>query len=120
MHKNPLLPANGPLVTGADLSADYTSVATDIRYQDNITYQVNVTTGAPIGVLDVEVSTDYNPITHNSGTWTPLGTAYRAVINGTGAGMFALNQLEPIYSRLKYTRTSGTGLMDIYISGKQV
>lgn len=118
MNKSTLVPVK--IAAAQSMAANFSTAPTDIRYQDNITYQVNVTSGTGIGVMDVEVSSDYNPLTSNAGNWTALGVAYRAVIDGTGVGVFDLNQLGPCYSRLTYTRTSGTGAMDIYVSGKQV
>lgn len=104
----------------ADLSADYTSAVTTISFQDNVVYQVNVKTGTPVGVLDVQTSTDYNFTNGAAGNWTSLGAAFQATVNGTGTGVLDLNQVGPCFVRLKYTRTSGTGTMDIFVSGKQV
>lgn len=104
----------------ADLSGDYTSAVTAIQWQDNIVYQINVKTGTPVGTLDVQTSTDYNYTNGASGTWVSLGSTYTSTVNGTGAGVFDLNQLGPCYVRIKYTRGSSTGTMDIFVSGKQV
>lgn len=117
-RKSTLTPTR--IAAAADLSADYTSSVTAVQWQDNIVYQVNVLTGTPVGVLNVETSSDYNATTGNSGNWITLGAGYQATVNGTGSGVLDINQLGPCYVRLKYTRTSGTGTMDIYVSGKQV
>lgn len=108
------------LASGADLSANYTSPVTQILRQDNFVYQFNVTSGTPVGVLNVEVSNDYNYTNGAAGNWKSLGSAYQADVNGTGTGVFDLQQLGPCYVRLVYTRSSSSGLADIFISGKQV
>ena len=119
MKKSPLLPFR--VVNDNDLSASFTTNPTDARYQDNIMYQIVIASGGnAVGVLDVEVSSDYDPKQINAGNWTDLGSAYQATIDGVGTGLIMLNQFEAVWMRLKYTRTSGTSTMNAYVSGKQV
>lgn len=104
-----------------DLSADYTGPATTIRFQDNVCYQFNVISGTPVGTLDVELSLDYNYTNAAAGTWTKLDTTkYQAAVNGTGSGQFDLNQLSQGYIRLVYTRVSGSGAAELYLSSKAI
>lgn len=115
--KNPLFPVK--VLSAADLSqATITSPATGITYQDNICYQA-VITGTPVGTLDVQVSTNYLPTT-GLGNWVSLGASYTATVNGAGGGIFDINQLSPCYVRVLYTKSSGTGSMDLTVSAKQV
>ena len=117
MPKRALTPVK--IVSAGDMSGNITSPVTTISWQDNIVYQANIT-GSPVGVLNVETSSDYNTLTANAGNWVTLGTSYQATVNGAETIVYDLQQLGPCYVRLKYTRTSGTGSMDVYISGKEI
>lgn len=118
MQKATIYPVK--IVSAESMAGDITSAPTNIHQQDNLVYQINVLTGTPVGVLNVETSSDYNPITSNTGNWTAIGSTFQSTVNGTGTGVFDINQLGPVWVRLKYTRTSGTGTMDVYVSAKQV
>lgn len=119
MKKDPLFPYL--VLDNGDLSqATLTTDPTAVNYQDNIVYQVIVRSGDAIGTVNIETSTNYNAQTRDAGTWVSLGSAYQSDINGVGSGIFDLNQLGPCYARLVYTRASGSGVLDVYVSGKQV
>lgn len=116
--KSNLLPSK--ILSAADLSAaTVTSPVSAVNLQDNLLYQA-IITGSPVGTLDVQFSSDYNPKTTNAGTWISLGSTYQATVNGAGNGMIEINQAPAHYVRVLYTKTSGTGNMDLYVSGKQV
>lgn len=107
------------------MGASVTSAATNIKNLDDCAYQVNFT-GTPTGAFTVEVSLDYaqdfmGNIT-NAGTWNTM------VITGTfapagSAGSFYIplpvTNAAP-YVRLVYTRTSGTGTLNAFFSGKML
>lgn len=119
MNKAPINPVL--ILSGGDLSqATVTTNPTNVLQQDNLVYQVNITGASADGTIDVETSTDYNPITNNAGNWVPLGISASCVVAGVGTGIIDFNQAGPAWVRLKFTRVSGTGSMDVYISGKQV
>lgn len=121
--------ANGPAATPFSLSTSFNSPATVVRYLDNCSYQINVTTTDSQGTFTVEVSNDYyvnegnDSVVVNAGTWVALtlagGTPTVAAADDTI--VINLNQL-PFYAiRLAYNSTvAGTGTASIYITDKQI
>lgn len=120
MKKNPLL--SYQFWENVDLSQDQTSTVIDIRYQDNITAQVNMS-GAPNGTLYVQGSNDYKaapfgaPI--NSGTWINISDAV-AVVSASGNIVLEGNQLGCHFVRFFWDFSSGTGTANGFVVGKQV
>lgn len=115
------------VLSQGDLSqATVTTTPTDVRNQDNVMYQFNVTGAAAAGTIDIQVSNDYVPPTtpggtpQNAGTWTSLGSAYQATVAGAGTGVIMLTQIEAPFTRALFTKTSGSGNMDAYVSGKRL
>lgn len=111
------------LVNG-DMSASFTSRATDIRAQDNVGIQL-MWTGNAVGTFDVQISVDHKQDSVGNvledGTWVslPLNPAIAAA-GASDSGTFDLNQLSAAYIRVVYTRTSGTGVIDGHIGAKGV
>lgn len=111
------------------LSTSFTTSPTGIRYLDNCSYQINVTTSNSSGTFQVQASNDYYvnegnaDVVMNPGTWIPLtlagGTPFVAAANDQI--IINLNQL-PFYAiRLAYTSTvAGTGTATIFIASKVV
>lgn len=118
-----------PLVIGQSLSASFNSAPTVVRYLDNCSYQINVTTTNSSGTFTVQASDDYyvnegnDSVVVNPGNWVTLtlagGTPFVAGANDSI--IINLNQL-PFYAiRLAYTSTAaGTGTCNIYIVNKQI
>lgn len=85
-----------------------------------------VWTGSPTGTFTVEVSNDFVPSPigvipkdSDTGTWVTL--ALSATVAATGSGSSAFIDIDTIgatWIRLKYTRSSGTGVLNATISGK--
>lgn len=109
------------------LSASFNSAPTIVRFLDNISYQINVTTTNSQGTFDVEVSNDYyvneanGDVVVNSGTWVPLtlagGTPTVAAADTNIT--ISLTQLPYYAVRLSYTSSvAGTGTCSIYVSAK--
>lgn len=120
--KNVLLPVN--IAPAQSLAASFSSAVTDIRFLDNISIQVNLLGGAPVGTFVVETCSDYkafNPSTGNgvngSGTWT---TALSASTAGGFPMKFKDFQEADPFIRVSYVRTGGAGTVDIFISAKAV
>lgn len=105
------------IASDQSMAASFDSEETNIQHYDNIIYQINVKTGSPQGTVNIEVSNDFDPHL-DTGNWQSLGSDYDSTIDGTGQGVFDLNQLPFKYARLVYTRTSGTGTCDIYVGAK--
>ena len=115
------------IVAAGDLSAaTVTSPVTQVNYHDNLVYQCNIT-GSPVGTLAMQASDDYLAINTaggqtnviNAGNWVTI-SGMTAAVTTAETIIFDCNQLAPMSIRLLYTKTSGTGAIDIYVSGKQV
>lgn len=112
-------------LTSQSLAAGFSSTPTDIRYLDNVSIQLNTTTANAVGTFSVEGSLDYQKgqddasAAANSGTWVTIVSA--PPLAGANVNtLLDLNQLSFPYVRVTYTRTSGTGTVDMYISAKEV
>jgi hypothetical protein len=101
------------LVSAGDMSATITSARVDIRYLDNISVQLNFT-GSPTGTFDVLGSID--GINYIALTISPALAA-----TGSGGQLLVdLNQLSVPFIKVRYNFTSGSGSLDVWVSGKEV
>jgi hypothetical protein len=113
------------ILTDGDMSlASLTSSVFETKLQDNIGIQVNFT-GTPTGAFAVQVSLDYEVATGgrvlNPGTWNSLPLSPAVTASGSaGSAYIGINQLAAPYVRVVYTRTSGSGTLQIYGTGKGV
>lgn len=112
------------IVTDASMASSITSEVIEVKNQDNIAFQFNFT-GAPVGTFSVQVSLDYkedmNGNVQNAGNWISLPLS--PAITATGAADVAyvdINQTGATYMRVLYTRTSGTGVLNVYAVAKGV
>lgn len=108
-------------ITNGDMSAaSITSDVTDIQFLDNVGLQLQWT-GSPVGTFSVQVSADYaiSSITGavtNPGTWSTLPPA---PTTASGSPIYIdLNQLSAPFVRVVYTKTSGSGTLQGYITAK--
>lgn len=101
------------LNAGDASTATLTSSSTNIQFLDDIAYQA-IWTGTPTGTLTIEASLDNSNWATITTTFTsnPAGSASNSVANVPTAGYS--------YLRVKYTRTSGTGTLTIYVAGKGI
>lgn len=111
-------------ITSASMGADVTSAVTNIQMLDNIGFQV-VWTGTPVGSFDVQVSLNYTQDewgnVSNAGDWSSIGLTPAPSASGSaGSAYIDINQISAPWIRLVYTRTSGTGTLQGYITGKMV
>lgn len=109
------------------LSASFNTEATLIRYMDNVSYQINVTTTDSQGNFAVQVSNDYQvdevDNIANTGTWVSITLAGGAPIVSATSDQIAinLNQLGFNAVRLSYTATTaGTGTCNIFVLSKRL
>lgn len=118
MKKNPLLPYK--FWDEQSLGTDATSSVFDIRYQDNITFQL-ICSGTPSGVFYVQGCNNYetSPMGTgiDAGDWVDIAsatvvTADDVILDG--------NQLGFHFVRIFYDRTASTGTVTGYVTGKQV
>jgi hypothetical protein len=112
------------LVEAGDLSSDFISRALEIKYMDNIGIQLKWT-GNPVGLFSVQVSANYKEdINHNvinPGDWVSIPAS--PLITGNGVPDLAyidINELSSLYLRIKFTRTSGTGVLNCIAVGKMI
>lgn len=108
------------IVTNGDMSSSINSLPTDVSQMKNVSIQA-VFTGAPVGSLKLQFSDgfvlapddDCSSVT----IWTDYTGSSQAI---SAAGDFAYNLLDAGYRCLRfvYTRTSGSGILNVTFSGK--
>ena len=102
------------LATSASMAADYTSPAFDLEYKDNFCAQAIFTNNGgsyPVGSFFILESIDGSTYTQNSAlTATCSGTA--------GSVMIHANDSAVNYFKVMFDRTSGDGVLDIWVSAK--
>lgn len=110
-------------ITNGDMSSSITGAVTNIEWQDNIGIQLNFT-GAPSGTFQVQISADYEKINNtvtNAGNWISLVLSPVPTAAGAADNIYVdITQISAPWIRVVYTRTSGTGILNAFIVGKQV
>lgn len=113
------------IVAGDMSQATITSIVTNIEQLDNIGFQLNWSGTSPVGTIAIQVSLDYaqdylGNVT-NTGTWATIGiTPTPSVSGNTGSAYIDVNQLSAPWIRAVYTKTSGVGTLQGWITGKMV
>lgn len=109
-RKNVLPPYRS--LTAGDLSqATVTSAPTNIEGYDNVAVQINAT-GTPTGTFAIEGSVD-------NALWVPVDLPSPPTLAGADAQILVnMAGLAFPYLRTVYTRTSGTGAADVWVTGK--
>lgn len=109
--------------SGCDMSSSQTSTYSNVLGMDNIGLLLSWSgASSPVGSFSVEVSNDYNNSNAiNSGTWIALDFGSTISISGSsGSHEININQLPYSWIRTKYTRTSGSGTLNVFLSAKQM
>jgi hypothetical protein len=110
-------------VVNGDMSGSITTPVTSIKFLDNILMEF-VATGTPAGTYSVEVSSDYQQDLEGNvlvaGNWTPLTFSPVPTISSAGTVVLDMNQLPAPYIRAKWEPTSGTGVLNVFISAKEI
>jgi hypothetical protein len=122
MSYNLLIPVQ--ILTAQSMGATFTSPITEIKLQDNVGIQLNWT-GAPVGTFDVQVSMDHKQDANGNvtvvGNWISLALSPAIIAAAVpDTAYIDLNQLSAPYIRVVYTRTSGTGVLNMFITAKGV
>jgi hypothetical protein len=109
------------LVNAHSMAASFTSAVQVAEFQDNVGIQL-IWTGTPTGTFGVQVSQNYNPnVEPDTSTFTQLTLSPVPAASGSAGNYFiALICLPACYYQVTYTRTSGTGTLDVYIGGKGI
>jgi len=111
---------------GQSLATSFVSPPTVIRFTDNVSYQITVTTSSSVGTFSVQVSDDYavglGPEVANPGTWNTLTLSGIPTVAGANDIIsISLNQLPYLAIRLVYTSSvAGSGTCTAYITSKQL
>lgn len=114
---------NVPLIAAGDMSADIISEPQIAQSQDNLGFGVNWASADAVGVFSIEVSNDYEPqFPEHTAHWYALtfSPPLTAPASDNGGFWVDVNQTGATWVRFKYTRTSGTGTLDVYYSAKAV
>lgn len=106
------------LINGS-MATDLVSAITDATNQDNVGIQVKWTSANAVGTISVQASINWNPDLE-TGDWIDLsfGSPLPQPSSNNGEYLINLNQLPYPYYRVKYTRDSGTGTLDIWYCSK--
>ncbi len=110
-----------PVITNGNMSADITSAVSIIQSTSMISYDVSWTGTAPVGVMAVQVSNSYSQnadgTVKNAGNWTDLVLSSTPTVSGSPGNGF-IDECAAYAIRIQYRRTSGTGTMQVIVSGK--
>jgi len=111
------------LVTDGAMASTITSPVVTIKFLDNILVEF-VSTGAPDGTYEIQLSADYlqDPYGNvlNAGNWTPLTLNPVPTIAAAGVVVIDCNQMSAPYLRAVWTPTSGSGVLNVFVSAKEI
>ena len=122
-RKNVLLPYK--LVDAVSMATGFVSKPVNAQFQDNIGLQVAWTSSDAIGVIEVEASNDCK--VDGAGNYLS-GTFYALTFNpgltqpdsNNGGYLVNINNFPFVYYRIRYTRTSGSGTLNVTTTSKEV
>lgn len=117
-RKNVLLPKH--ILVDGDMSLDAESSVIDGTYQDNIGLQIEWT-GSPTGTISIQASIDYDA-RFNTGTFYELSFS-PALGQPAGAAdgyLVNLNQLPFPFYKVSYDAAGGTGVLNVWVTSKEV
>jgi hypothetical protein len=112
-----------PVIVDGDMSGNLTSEVTIIQKLSMISYDVSWVGTLPIGDITIEVSNTYSQnadgSVKNPGNWTTLTLSAPTPVSGSpGNGFIDIDATAGYAIRLVYTRTSGTGTLNVMAVGK--
>lgn len=104
------------IITAGDMSqATITSTVIDTRWMDNVGLQIEWTSADAVGTIEVQASV--NGTTYHAITFSP---ALTQPASNNGGYLVNLNQLPYEYFKVVYTRTSGTGVLNVWSCTKEI
>ena len=117
------------VVTNGDMSGSITSAVTIVQQLSMISYGYSWSGTSPVGTISIQASNDYSVdaggTVKNAGTWNTLtvesgGSAVSSVAltGNTGNGLIDVVQTAGYALRTVYTRTSGTGTLQVIVNAK--
>ena len=99
-------------IVAGSMAATVTGPSTNILHTDRVGYQI-VFTGTPTGTFTAEVSNDET-------TWEPLTLSVGITAAGSADNHFIDCETAAKFIRLVYTRSSGTGTLDVKLIAKSI
>lgn len=112
------------MITDGDLSADITSLPTDVKNLDKASIRLAWdVAGSPVGVVTIEAlqEKDNTAESEDEANWFTLEFGSIINIDNTETDhQILFNELPFDKIRLKYTATSGSGTLNAKITAKQV
>lgn len=112
MSDKPRFVFNENIITTGSMASSITSTSYDVSEVNNVAVQAVWSSGStPVGTTTLEASlddTNYTEITDSS----------LAVSGNSGSNFYNIQDPGYRYLRLKYNRTSGSGTLNVKISGK--
>lgn len=111
MSKHALIPQR--IAHNQSLAASFNSTVSTPTYQDNISYQINITTTDSIGDFYLQGSND-------NVNWADTGNTI--TVNAVNdVGLINVNQWPFNYIRLRYdSSTAGTGTVDVWYMHRSI
>lgn len=112
-----------PVIDKGDMSTSLVSKVTIIQPMSLASYSFSWTGTSPLGVVAVQVSNDYSQnidgSVRNPGTWNTLPLSAATPISGNSdTGFIDIDAQGGHALRVIYTRTSGTGILEVTVSAK--
>lgn len=111
------------VITNGNMATSLTSTPTITDNLSMISYDVSWAGSSPVGAITVQVSNSYSVnadgSVRNTGNWTTLTLSSTTNVSGnTGNGFIDIDATAAYAVRLVYTRTSGTGLLNVKVASK--
>lgn len=111
------------VITDGSMAGNLTSKVTIIQNLSMVSYDISWSGTTPVGEITVQVSNTYSQnadgSVRNAGTWHTLVLSDETLVSGnTGDGFIDVDANAAYAIRLIYTRTSGTGTLNVTINGK--
>lgn len=106
------------------MGGNVTGAVTNIQYLDNIGIQLNFT-GTPVGTFHVQVSADYDQTAEgevvSAGNWINMTLSPPPIASGSPDQIYIdILPTSAPWIRVVYTRTSGTGTLNGFITAKMI
>lgn len=111
-------------ITNGSMAGSLTSTVTNIQFLDAIGVQFNFT-GTPTGSFQVQVSADYaqddNGNVQVAGNWVNMTLSPAPVASGSADSIYIdIRSTSAPWMRLVYTRSSGSGTLNAFITAKAI
>lgn len=99
-------------LTNQSLGTSFVTSAVDVRYMDRVCFEVIWTTSDGVGSIIPQATSD-------NVNWVNLDMLPITMASANDFGIFDIEVTSTPKIRLSYTRTSGTGTLNGYVSAKE-